>query len=538
MHSLRTKIALLTVFVITVAVTVVTVLSVVFIRRNERVKSEQLLLLLCETGEQSLDYYLDNAQKSVARAAAFAEGDLDGLEPDKLAAHMERAEKYFEDAASKTNGVLTFYYRIDPEVSGSVKGFWYTDLDGEVFVPHEVTDITLYDTQDNTEPVWFTVPKNLGTPVWLPPYVTDNLDVRVISYNVPIRYKNRFIGVMGVELDYGAMVKLVESIRLYKNGYAFLNDAEGNIFYHPYIDVMTGVMPDIPAGLVSDNTYIAYRYNDIDKLAVWLPLINGMRINVAVPVAETEGNWHRLIREIVCVSVVVLVSAILFTMWYTGRITEPLKKLTEAAELANNGKYNFKLDYNRDDELGRLTRTFRTMADHMRDHIDDLSKQVYVDALTSVKNKGAFSIALENLQKQIGGDDPDTEFAVAIFDCDDLKSINDRYGHDKGDIYLKNACRIICRVFQHSPVYRIGGDEFSVIMNNNDYKNREELMRRFEKESEAANASAGNDWEKVRTSKGMAEYDPETDKQVYDTVRRADKIMYENKREQKKAEKK
>ena len=65
MHSLRTKIATLTVCITVIAVVVVSMLSVMFIRRTERGKSNQLLLLLCETGERNLDYYFDSVEKSV-----------------------------------------------------------------------------------------------------------------------------------------------------------------------------------------------------------------------------------------------------------------------------------------------------------------------------------------------------------------------------------------------------------------------------------------------------------------------------------------
>ena len=237
MHSLRTRITLLTVCVIVLAVTTVTCLSVVFIRKNEKLESDQLLLLLCETGERNLDYYFNSVQKSVSKVSTFVEGDLDGLEPEKLQNHIDRVGKYFEEMANKTNGVLTYYYRIDPEVSDTVKGFWYTDLDGEGFVEHEVTDITLYDTQDTSKLVWFTVPKYKGEAIWLPPYITDNLGRRVISYNVPIYYERQFVGVVGIEIDYSTMAEQVESIRLYANGYAFLSDAEGELFFHPRIDV-------------------------------------------------------------------------------------------------------------------------------------------------------------------------------------------------------------------------------------------------------------------------------------------------------------
>ena len=230
MRSFRTRLTILTVCVVIFAVSTVAATSVLFIQNNEHRKSDQLLLLLCETGETNLDYYFNSVQKSVEKVASFTEADIDGLDDKQLASHMNRVGKYFDEMAYKTNGVLTYYYRIDPEVSKNVKGFWYTNLDGNGFVEHKVTDITLYDTKDTSKLVWFTVPKYKGEAIWLPPYITDNLNKKVISYNVPIYYRGEFIGVVGIEIDNSIMAEQVDSIKLYSNGYAFLSDAEGNLF--------------------------------------------------------------------------------------------------------------------------------------------------------------------------------------------------------------------------------------------------------------------------------------------------------------------
>ena len=532
---------LLTICLIVIAVSVVTALSVLFIRNNERRETDQLLLLLCETGERNLDYYFSSVQHSVQKVSDYTEKDLktvEALDDGQLRLHMERVGHYFEEMANKTNGVLTYYYRLDPEVSASVKGFWYTNLDGADFVSHEVTDITLYDTQDTSKLVWFTVPKHTGQAIWLSPYVTDNLEVRVISYNVPIYWKRQFVGVVGIEIDYSTMAKQVESIRLHTNGYAFLNDAQGNVFFHPRIDVATlpeDSLPVPPEGLIDDSTFFRYRYEGVEKQAAWLPLSNGMRLTVSVPVNEAEGEWQSLIRNIVAASSLVLLSLSLFTLYYTRRITRPLEQLSEAAEQAEHGNYDFTLAYDRDDEIGRLTGAFRKLARHLKNHISDLNSRAYIDALTSVNNQGAFSAALQDLQTRVDHRELCPAFAVGVFDCDDLKSINDRYGHDKGNIYLKTASGLICRVFAHSPVYRIGGDEFAVILQDEDFERREELIAAFNREAEQISAMTENSWEQVRLALGVAVYDAQRDRYVIDTVRRADKNMYANKRHRKKA---
>ena len=537
MRSLRTKIIFMAIGIVLIAVLLVSFTSAHFIRQNDQRKSDQLLLLLCETGERNLDYYFNSVQKSVAKVSAFVEADMTGLEDEQLASHVERVSSYFDEMASKTSGVLTYYYRIDPDVSETVKGFWYTDLDGNGFVPHEVTDITKYDTKDTSKLVWFTVPKHDGKAIWLPPYITDNLDKRVISYNVPVYWRGQFVGVVGIEIDYSTMAEQVDSIRLYSNGYAFLSDAEGNLFYHPRIDVTNlneETKPDLPDGAIGDNTFLRYSFNGEEKEAVWLPLSNGMRLNVCAPITETEGDWQKLIMNVLIVAAVILAAAFGFALLFSKRIVKPLQQLIEAAEQADKGNYEFFLDYDKSDEVGRLTRTFKRLAGHVKDYISDLNKQVYVDALTHVKNKGAFESSEADLQSKIEHGEENVEFAIGIFDCDDLKYINDHYGHEKGDVYLKTASRTICGVFQHSPVFRIGGDEFSVILQNTDYQNREELIKQLGKAVTRTNSMTANQWEQVQLSMGIAVYDPKHDSTVSDVIRKADKNMYENKRQRKK----
>ncbi|MBR5109720.1 MAG: transporter substrate-binding domain-containing protein [Clostridia bacterium] len=178
--------------------------------------------------------------------------------------------------------------------------------------------------------------------------------------------------------------------------------------------------------------------------------------------------------------------------------------------------------------------SIRTQKKAIQEHhlVEDLNKQVFVDALTHVRNKGGYDDYIRQLQLRLDKGEP-LEMAIGVFDCDNLKAINDQHGHDKGNIYLTTACRLICKTFQHSPVFRMGGDEFTVILQNGDLKNREELVKAFEEKREEICASAENKWEEIHIALGIAVYDPEIDQSVNDTARRADKMMYENKRKAK-----
>lgn len=534
MTSIRTKTTLLTICEIVITITVATLLGITAIRNIGNNSSDRMLRLLCESGEKNLDYYFESVEQSVEMVSAYVESDLAGLTAKQLEEylpeHLENVKDIFIKMIYQTNGVLTYYYRIDPAFTKNAKGFWFVNLDGEAFIEHEVTDITLYDVEDTSALVWFTVPRSTGKSIWLPPYITDNLDVRVISYNTPIYLKDIFIGVIGIEIDYSTMAEQVDHITLYENGYAFINDSEGTIIYHPKMDVTTmAEHPKVPKGLLSNDAYIRYKFDGVEKQAVWLPLHNGMRLNVTVPVSEINADWHSWLYHITIVSIVLLAVFVIITFRFTGHITKPLHELTESAEQVNKGNYDCKLDYKGNDEVGILTKAFNNLISHLKVYISDLNDLAYADALTSVHNKGAFDKYTHIIQEQIDKNEIKPEFGIIIFDCNDLKTINDTYGHDKGNLYLKSACQLICDVFNHSPVFRIGGDEFTVILQNQDYHNRTKLLQQFDKMSIETQTDAEDPWKPVNAARGLAVYDPSIDENINDVIRRADKLMYEDK---------
>ena len=145
-----------------------------------------------------------------------------------------------------------------------------------------------------------------------------------------------------------------------------------------------------------------------------------------------------------------------------------------------------------------------------------------VDALTGIKNKNAYK-ERENLMNQRIQDHRQPEFAIVVLDVNDLKKINDTEGHEAGDKYICDACEIICRTFKRSPVYRVGGDEFVVISQDEDYARSEELVDIIAKHNGEAVSKGG-----VIIACGMAKYDKEDC--VAEVFEAADKKMYENKK--------
>lgn len=303
------------------------------------------------------------------------------MSEENLTWHVDRASDIFSQLSHQTNGVLTYYYRIDPAISETVPGFWYVNLDAKGFYKHEVTDISRFDTNDTSKLVWFTIPKASQKGIWIPPYVTDNLAVRVLSYNEPVFWQGVFIGVIGIELSYRTLAQEVENIRPYKNGYAFVLDEKGDFIYHPQMNsnnLPGKALPPPPKELLGDNDAIRYTYNGIEKDAVWMPLSNGMRLYVCAPVSEIDSSWQKPIWDIIYASVVVLLIVGVIIMFLANRITKPLQDLSKAAREADKGNYDFALEYDQDDEIGGIARSFRKLVANVKDHIrkrDDTNEQ-------------------------------------------------------------------------------------------------------------------------------------------------------------------
>ena len=172
MRSIRIKYTLLTICAIIVALSIATFIGVKSIQKLGNDDTDQMLSLMCKTGAMNLESYFTSVEHSAQTVASLVQSDLENMPLDELGNQVENARGLFGEVAYHTNGVLTYYFRIDPALSKDVKGFWYVNLDGKGFREHEVTDITQFDTSDTSRLVWFTVPKATGKGVWLPPYNT------------------------------------------------------------------------------------------------------------------------------------------------------------------------------------------------------------------------------------------------------------------------------------------------------------------------------------------------------------------------------
>ncbi len=176
--------------------------------------------------------------------------------------------------------------------------------------------------------------------------------------------------------------------------------------------------------------------------------------------------------------------------------------------------------------LGVLLNNYALMsrrAEESEQELGHVRSIVHTDALTGVKSKHSY-IEKETETDALIDAGRAEPFAVVVCDVNGLKHVNDTLGHKAGDDYIRAASAMICELFQHSPVYRTGGDEFVVFLTGRDYAARDALMAELHDRS-LSHIPTGD----VVVSGGLAVFDPAADPRVHAVFERADHLMYQEK---------
>ena len=262
--------------------------------------------------------------------------------------------------------------------------------------------------------------------------------------------------------------------------------------------------------------------------------------------AEMVG---RILRMALYLTGTVLLLSILGIVIVNFTLVKPVKTLQNAAKSydvnspsATHEKFQ-KLHVTTHDEFADLAENMRSMENDINNKINELSASQHMaaemrvlatkDALTGIRNKTAYERVVQLMNERIK-DGRELEFGIAVVDLNYLKIINDQYGHSNGDIALVKLTELICDIFVHSPVYRIGGDEFVVLLRNKDYHNVDMLIEEFNHRVDENKQNMDLPfYEKTSAAIGYAYFEKGQDTCVEDVFKKADKNMYVRKWEMK-----
>jgi diguanylate cyclase (GGDEF)-like protein len=213
------------------------------------------------------------------------------------------------------------------------------------------------------------------------------------------------------------------------------------------------------------------------------------------------------------------------------QLVMPLKKLTEASIKLSNGDYDVDIEHSDAEEIKLLSTAFENMIMNLREHTKLQHMLAYRDPMTGLRNTTSYKEWVLDFEKNISYEC--ASFGVAVLDINNLKETNDTYGHILGNNLIVTVSRIISDKFKRSPVFRIGGDEFVVILQGRDLDEMDILFSELEDEFNNSYLKSGSSTIPVSVARGFAEFAPGRDSEFADVFNRADDRMYRNKNEMK-----
>lgn len=258
--------------------------------------------------------------------------------------------------------------------------------------------------------------------------------------------------------------------------------------------------------------------------AYFKTLDNQMQLVTYVSASETNKQVYYIVVVGFAVFCLIFLGSLQLSLGVSKKITKPLYDIMEATTQYANGNWNAKVSCETDDEIGMLANNIGMMADKTRDYISQIRYMAKYDALTGVRNRNDYQQHVERYVEEALHSDG--KLALVVMDVNNLKTANDSLGHETGDALLRSAGKLICEAFSPSPVYRIGGDEFAVIVHGADCDTVDQKLRVFQEQVNSV-AAIGNITD-VCVASGMAKLGIDGD--TYDAVfKAADERMYRDK---------
>lgn len=540
MKSIQTKIIVLIMMVVMLCSIVIGGIGVLHLESLSDQNSAQIMNLSCREEGKKLGqtfHSIEQSVKIIAQNSISKQGMEKVLKSDTLRGILiEDLRPIVLASAKSTDGAVAVYVHFNPEIAPADSGIFYSKtLVKESFYEQPVTDLSKVRPEEMDTMDWYYKPLEVGEAVWLEPYYNGKIEELVISYVVPIYQDELLIGIAGMDVLFSDIVNKVADVAVFNTGIAYLVNDKNEIMYHPngetvfpVTDVQSWQQFVTESKEDIEGKYI-YEYQDGNekyKLACY-ELDNNMRLLLSAATDEIDAEKNELARDVFISVIMIALIGILTSVIISQSIIRPLKELTKVSKKIADGNLKIKIPSGSKDEVGELADSLQQTVDCLRVYMDRISDLAYTDTLTGVKSKTAYDEEVRRLNENIA--EGFHQFGIIMFDINGLKEMNDTYGHDAGDAYIKNSCRLICTTYKHSPVFRIGGDEFIAVLRGQDLLNSQKLMCRFYERMQKIVEEAKKPEEAVSVAAGMAVFKEHKDTDVQSVFKRADENMYKNK---------
>ena len=373
-------------------------------------EAEDKIMLLAEKNSSKFDALIARVESSVQGLATTAKGifDLDAAkaEPKYMNNYQTSLEEITKKFGEMTAGGMGGYVYINPELVGGLYGAWFADTaNNGSFEKLPIGDISEF-TPDNEDLAWYYAPIKAGKPLWLEPYIDEDLNIEMISYVVPMFKDTTLIGVAGIDINFDTFKNEINNLKVYDTGYLALLDKDFNFIIRPSFKQETNAADAVTKASVpanssekgnlssdengalkfltddiskNDTGMREYDYKGMKKIIAYAHLSNGFILTVDVTLDEVLKEMNSLVRLIMILIAIGIGISITIALILGKVIARPITKLTQLInktarlDLKDDKSYDFLIKYK--DETGLMAKAVFEMRAHMREIVESLTNQ-------------------------------------------------------------------------------------------------------------------------------------------------------------------
>lgn len=393
MKSIRMKITFAIVFCSLISAVVISWTSISNSSNLSNTDAREQLSLNCDNAGKEINALISRIEQSVDTLSDIA---LSQMEFSRFKNNNTYVSQYTENLmndfykfAEHTDGSICSYIRYNPDFTEPTSGIFLMRTDTQSdFDSVTPTDFSMYDKDDLAHVGWYYIPVANKAPLWMDPYLNENINVYMISYVVPLYVDGTSVGILGMDIDFGQITNLVDQVTAFDTGYSFIVSSSGTILHHKEIPSGTdlaeynngelSVVKDFISDSNNQGTTLKYSYNGTDKYLSFVELDNGMRLVLTAPLSEIKANANKLSQKIFSFLVVGIIISVVLGIIISSTIANPIKEITEI--IKQTSQLNFhkssKVEQlmKRSDETGTMAKAVNEMRGVLRELVTNMEQ--------------------------------------------------------------------------------------------------------------------------------------------------------------------
>ncbi|QED49931.1 methyl-accepting chemotaxis protein [Cytobacillus dafuensis] len=354
LKSIKAKIILL--FVLLLIVTLSTVS--VFVGYQTKSQFEEDVVQQTKSIVSEMNNTIELFAKSYSNSIQYLAASQQVLDFVKFAENTENSqasadlEKEFKNFIDKYESVTSIYAASE----NNLKIIPAADL-GSDFDP------TTRDWYKNAA-------ANPGEIIWSEPYEDPASKSYVVTASYAVKEGSKVIGVVGLDIQLKNITNMISKLEIGYNGYPFIFSKEGVAIVHP--SKQSENLSDLPfiKTMYEDQDgegVVDYEFEDDDKLLVYHTVPStSWKIGTAYSYKDLLESAKSIQIDILIISIIALVIAVVVTYYVSAKITKPIFILKKAVKQVADGNLTVKANISSKDEIGELSLDFNDMVDNMK----------------------------------------------------------------------------------------------------------------------------------------------------------------------------